>query len=213
MHILEQYALSCGVKIDQPYIYEKYYPVPFKKYIAMQPSSAMSSRCYSYFPEVIKMLKPYLDKEGISIVQVGGPEDKVLEGVHSILNSSINQMAYIIKNSLMYLGTDSCCLHFASHYSKKSVTVSGVLYDQNFYPYWSNDEDYKILSPKTRTKPSFSPQEATKRVDLIKPEEIVSAVLNSLNLENKNPDYESLHLGSSYGNPTTEIIPNFLTLQ
>lgn len=213
MHILEQYALSCGVKIDRPYIYDKYYPVPFKKYIALQASSGMDSKNYSYFLEVINMIKPYLDKEEISIVQVGGPQDKAIEGVYSILDSSINQMAYLIKNSLMYFGNDSCCLHFASYYNKKSVTVSGVLYDQNFYPYWSDEKDYKILSPKTHIKPSFSAQENPKRINMIKPEEVARSVLDFLKIKHDLTSEKTLYIGPSYLFPCLEVVPNFINEQ
>ena len=210
MHILEQYALSCGVKIGEPYIYDKYYPIPFDKYIAIQPSSGMPSKNYSYFLEVINMIKPYLEKEGISLLQVGGPSDKKIPGIHEALSASINQMAYLVKNSLLYLGTDSCCLHFASFFKKKSVTVSGVLYDQNFYPYWSNKKDYKIISPDVSSKPTFSTKEPfPKRIDFVNPEKVAVETLEMLDIKHNLSSIETLNIGKYYKSQSIEIVPNF----
>ena len=40
MHLVEQYALACGAKIDKPYIYEKFAPLPFNNYITFSPFSS-----------------------------------------------------------------------------------------------------------------------------------------------------------------------------
>ena len=38
MHLVEQYALSCGVKIDKPAVEVNFFPLPFDKYIIIHPS-------------------------------------------------------------------------------------------------------------------------------------------------------------------------------
>lgn len=76
MHILEQYALSCGLKIDEPYIYEKYFPIPHERYITFSPFGKFNSSKYSYWQEVIDLLSPILKKENIHIVQIGNQNER-----------------------------------------------------------------------------------------------------------------------------------------
>jgi hypothetical protein len=47
MHILEQYALNCGVSISKPYISEEFFPLPFEKYITLHPKGKFPSISYS----------------------------------------------------------------------------------------------------------------------------------------------------------------------
>ena len=35
MHLIEQYALATGAKIDKPFIETSFYPLPFDKYIVV----------------------------------------------------------------------------------------------------------------------------------------------------------------------------------
>ena len=60
MHLIERYASACGVKISRPYIYDKYFPLPFDKYITFQPYSKYDSKNYDYWDEVILLILPYL---------------------------------------------------------------------------------------------------------------------------------------------------------
>ena len=78
MHILERYALSCGVKIDKPQIYTKFYPNNFGKYITLQASSGMEAKNYDLYQEVVEILSPYLSELGIQVVQIGNGKDKKL---------------------------------------------------------------------------------------------------------------------------------------
>ena len=76
MHILERYALSCGVKIDKPQIYTKFYPNNFGKYITLQASSGMESKNYDFYQEVVEILSPHLKQLGIEVLQIGSAKDK-----------------------------------------------------------------------------------------------------------------------------------------
>jgi len=84
MHLLERYALGCGAKIDKPFIYDKYFPLPIEKYITLQPFSKYSSKCYDYWDEVVDILNPFVKKFGVAIVQIGGPNESNIEGCVNI---------------------------------------------------------------------------------------------------------------------------------
>ena len=85
MHLIEQYALSCGVKIDKPHIETGFYPVPVEKYITLHASSGMHAKNYDYYNDVVELLIPYLNKEKIYIIQIGQSEDQKI-------NNCINPM-------------------------------------------------------------------------------------------------------------------------
>ena len=76
MHLIETYALNCGLKIDKPSIYEKYCPIPFDNYISFQPCSKYSSKSYDFWQEVISQIVPKLQEKDIHIIQIGGKEEK-----------------------------------------------------------------------------------------------------------------------------------------
>ena len=59
MHLVEQYALACGAKIDKPYIYEKFAPLPFNNYITFSPYSKPAKN-YDYWREVLSVSYTHL---------------------------------------------------------------------------------------------------------------------------------------------------------
>lgn len=208
MHILEQYAVNCGAKISKPFILKEFFPIPFEKYIVLHAGSGMDSKNYDYFDTVVQYLKPFLDSKNIHIVQIGGPQEKLIRNCYNALGTSKRQMAYIIDNSLLYFGNDTMSLHFASFFQKKIVCTSTVLYKSCFYPYWSKNEDYQIIeSHRNGKKPTFSAQEKPKTINLIKPEELASPVLKYLGFENfKLP--KTVFIGDKYIYPVLECLPD-----
>ena len=78
MRLLDTYATNTGSKIDRPFIYTKYFPLPQQEYITIQSQTPYDSRNYSYWQEVINLLQPFLSKANICIVQVGTKDEKQL---------------------------------------------------------------------------------------------------------------------------------------
>jgi hypothetical protein len=210
MHILEQYAVNCGVKIGKPYIFKEYIPIPFEKYIVLHAGSGMESKNYDYYDDVVSFIKPYLDKQNIKIIQVGGEKEKAIKNCYHLLGSTKKQLAYIIDNSQLYFGNDTMSLHFASYFQKKIVCASTVLHESCFYPYWSKKEDYTIInSHRNGLKPSFSRQESPKTINFINPEQIAEKILKYLNI-NYNPLPTSIFRGERSTHSIIEISPSQL---
>ena len=69
MHLVEQYALSCGVKIDKPFIDTSYFPISADKYITLHASCRIQSKTYDYYNDVVELIYPFLQKENIQIIQ------------------------------------------------------------------------------------------------------------------------------------------------
>lgn len=199
MHLLERYALASGAKIDKPFVFEKLFPIPFEKYITIHPNSQFNSKNYDYWPEVISLIHPEIEKEGIQIVQIGTEADPQLPFCyHTNGQTDINQVASIIKNSLLHVGADSFPVHFASSFGKKIVTLYGNSYAGNAFPYWSEKEDVALLEPnRGLRKPSFSSEEDPKTINSISPERVAKSILDLLNLKH-NIRQETLHYGRLY---------------
>lgn len=214
MHILEQYALNCGLKIDKPYIYEKYFPIPFEKYITFNPFGKFNSRKYSYWQEVIDLIAPILNKKNIHIVQIGGQNEiGYNQCLHLMGQTNYNQTAYIIRNSLLHFGVDSFPIHIASYFDKKIVALYSNMYSSQSKPYWSTLKNTELIQADLKDKkPSYSAEENPKIINNIKPEEIVLKILNLLNIEH-NFEHETIFIGSRYEHYILESIPSIILPQ
>lgn len=207
MHFLENYALQLGQKISQPFICETFFPLPFKKYLVIQPFSK-SSKNYDLWSEVIDFISPELEKLEIKIVQVGGPNEKPLPHCYNTSGSTtFNQMAYIIKNSIGYIGADSIGAHFSGYYNIPLLTLVSNNYIECVRPFFGDKDKQIILEPKRDGKPSFSLEEFPKSINLIKIETILSSIEKLFKI--KMPQIKTIHIGSDYHESTVLYVPNF----
>ena len=210
MHILERYALSCGVKIDKPFILEQYYPVSLDKYIVFQTSGKGNSRQYDYWIKVFQYIREYT--KDYKIIHVGLESDQSIAGVDLDLRgkTSIRQLAYLIKNSSLYLGIDSLSTHLAGYYDKKIVALYSYCYAQNCFPVWGKGHNQSLIEVNwaEQGKPSFSLNEKKKNINTIKPEVIAKTALDHLGVANDLDLVKTLFIGAEYHNPTIEIVPD-----
>ena len=210
MHILERYALSCGVKIDKPFILEQYYPIALDKYIVFQTSGKGNSRQYDYWLKVFQYIREYT--QDYKIVHVGLESDQSVAGVDLDLRgkTSIRQLAYLIKNSSLYLGIDSLSTHLAGYYDRKTVALYSYCFAQNCFPIWGKRHNKSLIEVdwQKEGKPSFSLTEKKKNINTIKPEVIAMAALDQLGVNHDLHLVKTLFIGSEYHNPTIEVIPD-----
>jgi hypothetical protein len=208
MHFLERYALSSGLKIDKPFIYEKFFPIPFDKYITLHPHSQYNSKNYDFWSEVLNFIAPALEKEKITIVQIGAEQDIELNGCYRVSGqTTINQVAYIIKNSMLHVGADSFPVHIASTYDKKIVALYSNSFVNCAKPMWGSPENQVLLEPLriNESKPSFSAEENPKTINSIGPEKIAKSILELLKLRH-DIYHETVYYGKLYSpsNPVFE---------
>lgn len=211
MRLLDTYATNTGSKIDKPFIYPKFFPIPLDKYVTLQSQTPYDSRNYSYWQEVINLIHPYLIKSNIHIIQLGLKDEKHLNGTINLLGqTNLNQLAYIIQNSVLHFGPDSLCVHLASYYEKPIVALYSISNPNVAGPHFGDKNKHILLKGYERVgnkKPSYSQVESPKSIDTIKPEEIAKAILDLINIEYK-PLPETLYFGSEYNIKTFEIIPD-----
>tara|TARA_Y100000593_G_scaffold26231_1_gene52161 strand:- start:1125 stop:2309 length:1185 start_codon:yes stop_codon:yes gene_type:complete len=210
-HLIETYALNCGLKIGEPSIIEKFYPINLDKYITFHPNSKYDSKSYDYWQEVLDIIAPPLKEMGISIVQIGSKGDRPFNyAQHTQGSTNIGQVAYILNGAQLHLGVDSFPTHVASSYRKKIVCLYSNTYADIVGPYWGDEKDHILLEP-TRTKenprPSYSAQESPKTINDIKPEDIADSVFKLLGCDYRY-EYKTLTRGATYLSKQIESIPD-----
>jgi hypothetical protein len=208
MHILESYATSCGLKIDKPFIFEKFFPIPFDKYITLHGFAKFNSRRYDYWEEVLDFISPVLGDHGINILQVGGKEEPKL---HNCINlngqTNINQLAYVVRRSLLHVGIDSFPIHLASAYTK-ILGLYPNMFKEHSKPYWSKEEDVLLIEPdRNGHKPSYSANENPKVINNIKPEYIANKIFEMLGLKERI-NLTTILRGPNFNKINIEMIPN-----
>ena len=196
-HLAEEYAKCCGVKIGKPVLKPHYFPVLYDRYITIHNDKKVQAKEYDMWPDVIEILRPYIDD--IKIIQIGSVGEETIEGVDDhIPTTSLKQSSYIINNSLGHVGIDSVPVHIASALDKPVVGIYAHTYASTCCPLWNEkSKAITIESDRAGNKPSFSLQESPKTINLIKPEEIAQAVLDVLDIH-KTIKHKTLFIGSSY---------------
>lgn len=211
MRLLDTYATNTGSKIDKPFIYTKFFPLPKEKYITFQAQTPYDSRNYSYWQEVVALIHPYLSKENIHILQVGTKDEKPINGTMSIIGqTTLNQLAYVIENGVLHFGADSLSVHLASHFNKPIVSLYSISNPNVAGPHFGDKDKHILLKGYERIgnkKPSYSQVESPKSIDTIKPEEIAESILNLLNIKHSKLP-KTIYFGSDYNVKSFEIIPD-----
>lgn len=210
-HLIEEYAKSLGVKIGKPIINDHYYPIVDNKYITIHSDNKIASKYYEYFPQVINLIKPILNKYGYKIYQIGGPNDPPLAEVDAhFFNLTYRQSANVIKNSKLHLGIDSLPVHIASMYDVPIVALYSHIMAANASPFWSSKEKVILLeSDKGDNRASYAYEENPKTIRTIKPETIAQSVFKLLDIEEKI-NFKTIKVGNVFHHSITEVIPNFL---
>ena len=208
MHLVENFALAAGVKIGRPSIEPLYFPIG-GDYITIHNSSGMESKNYSYYKDVIQIIKPHL--RNTVIVQLGQEGEEVLPHTLNLLGkTNLRQAAYLIMNSKLHIGNDSFACHIAGAYDTPLVGLYGPAHKNTCAPFWGKKETQTILSPDySNRKPSWSAREPKKRVNEIFPDKVAMHALNLLKIENNLNSITPIHLGDFYGRSIIDIVPNF----
>ena len=207
--LLSTYAKSTGLKIGNLYLREHFFPIPFPKYITIQTGSGQAAKNYDYFQEVIFILKPILDSNGIGIVHIGAKEDPQLNGVYDLRGkTSIPQSAYIIKRASAHLGNDSWIQHYSCFNKVPTVALFGSTSSANHGSYWATDSTIFMESHRCGKKPTFMSQENPKTINFIQPERVAENLIKLIG-GNLNIPFDTIFIGKLYNEVIIELIPNF----
>ena len=194
MHVIESYATTCGLKIDEPFIYEKYVPLVTDKYITFAHLS------YGAMQEVVDIIARPLAEKNIAIIHLSSSNKPQIQGCLSVEDLDPNESAYVINNSLLFFGETGFFTDVASFYNKKTISIHSNCFLENFYSYWGDKKNnIYIESQKKNSKPYFNIVEDRPVLNSIEPEKIAKAVLEALGVE-YTYEYETIFVGQSYRN-------------
>lgn len=213
MRLLDTYATNTGSKIDKPFIFSKFFPLPCEKYITIQAQTPYDSRNYAYWQDVIDFIHPILQKQGIHIIQVGLKDEIPLNKTINLLGkTSINHLAYVVQNSLLHFGADSFCVHLASHFDIPIVSIYSISNPSVAGPHFGDKNKHILIKGYENVgnkKPSYSQVENPKSINTIKPEQIIKGILNLLNIDqNSYKLITSKYFGKRYNDTLIETLPN-----
>jgi len=203
VHIIETYALSCGVKIDKPYVYEHYSALPAEKYISF------NKKIYPYYREVVELLEPELKKHNIRVIEVNAEGNSGETDIAVPKGLSFGQVAYIIKHSLLHFGEDEYFFDLAGYYDIPRVILFSNTYPNTTKPYWGSEEKQRILfTTGPYDKPSLSSDVNGNFVRYLKPEQIAKNVMDLLQIPWQTP-YTTILAGPLYRpfHDALEIVP------
>ena len=208
MHLVEQYALASGSKINKPQIREKYFPVGLDKYVTFSPFSKPSKN-YDLWKEVISMIKQPLTSLGLGIVQLGEKENPLFEGCVDLRGkTSIAEAAYVIKKGQLHFGADTFSVHMASAFGKKIVSLYSHSPIQNCKGYWSNESDFIGLESYRDGKGySFALEEDPKTINSIEPEKVAISIFKLLGIDVKIKN-KTVFIGPKWNNEFLEVVPS-----
>jgi hypothetical protein len=211
MHKLESLALSCGSKISRPYIHKSYYPIVGDNFICVSQQSDTQSNLYDYFNDVIFHIKPYLDKNKISILEIGKSNQAPLYYTKDFRHLNSSQSNYLVSKSKAYLGNFNYLSHISAAFSIPTVCPSKNTFIEVERPYWSDDKCF-ILNAKLKEKPTFSDIEHPKTVNKVNPEIIACKILDSLGVKHTLNKVKTIFVGPEYQQTIVDLVPgNYLS--
>ncbi len=201
MHVLESYALQNDLKIDKPFINEKFFPLAVGKFITIDTSNLKTaSLAYSHWQLVVNYMTPHLEDHDIKVVHLGDKGCAPLAGCYTAVGQcNFNQKAYVIKKSLVHASPNNESSHVASLYNKKAVVIyPHNCYPSQFTPYWTQPKRLKIIKPSSNQKPSFNPNESPRSIDTIPPEDIAQKILLLAGIKDFSPSFKTLQIGAAF---------------
>tara|TARA_Y100000004_G_scaffold19865_1_gene20382 strand:+ start:36 stop:1184 length:1149 start_codon:yes stop_codon:yes gene_type:complete len=202
-HLLEEYAKNLGVKISKPIVKEHFFPIGFEKYITVCPDQTNNSRNYKHYPVVFFILKQFLEKHGIKVIQLGGAAK--IDGVDAALNLPFKQQAYVISKSLLNLGCDGETAHVSSVKKRPTVTLFGNTFAAINKPMFCRSSLMVNLEPKWNKKPSFS--NVSDDINNILPETVAQSIIKLLKIENCKVNFKTIRAGAAYTDKIVEVVP------
>jgi hypothetical protein len=203
-HLIEEYAKNLGVKISEPIVNDHFFPITQCKYITLN-QAGVASKTYSHYDIVLSLLKPFLDRADIKVIQIGG--DKKIEGTEAALNISFKQQAFVLSKSLLHFGCDGALAQVASNKKIPTVTIYGNAFPANVKPFFSKSTINKSIQPNWDKKPCFAAEDPKRQIDTIKPEIIAQKVLDLLGIEKESIKFVTKNIGELFSQSVVEVIP------
>ena len=211
MNFIENLSLHSGLKVAKPSINTCFFPIVAEKYITLHTEDHQSKQ-WDHLPEFIALIKPYLSKEGIEIVELGWNKEPIQGVSVSAKNIDPKNAAYILEKSLLHVGVENFLTQLSSFYDVPCVSLYSNTSAEVFYPSWGDDAQYRgwcIEPSREKFKPSYSGQENPKSINSISAESVAAKCLDILEISHDFHSIDVLHTGEAYHAKCLEALPDF----
>jgi hypothetical protein len=200
MNLLKSFSDTTGLQPGKSFLYEKFYPLDFSKYIVLDTQSLNPNFHYVFWFRVIELIEPILAKQDIKIVHF--IEDKKYHFNHTYVDnsSSLSERAYLIRKALLFCGSSKLYSLIASENNVKQCFLKTDYVLNNTLV---KDEDI-IHSDKVR-KNFLNPTGI--KINNIRPEEIAKRILKSVLGEDHIFD-NTISIGKVFSAQNLEVIPD-----
>jgi|TARA_R110000824_G_scaffold400171_2_gene607131 hypothetical protein len=202
MNFLENYALSCNLKVDKPKIRDSYYPILYDNYIVIDSSSVDPLFVYEHWQKVLNLISEPLRKKGIYTLQIGPPDSPRLENIHRTNGTTTyNQISYVLKKSKLLVSGNSFSLHVATSLGLRSISLVRNREASPFSPYWNENCD-SLTGCKDDAFDG-------RPINQIKPEDVAKSICSFFNIDLDFP-FKTIYIGEKNkdGMEFVESIPN-----
>jgi hypothetical protein len=207
-HLLEEYAKNLGVKVSHPVVKDHFFPLKMEKYITIGNDNT-EAKHYPYYGIVLNLLRPFLERARIKVVQLGGKSR--IEGVDAALNLSFKQGSFILSRSLVHIGSDGVMSHLASAKQVPTVNLFGNTFPHVNRPLFSKSSSNINLSPEWDKKPCLGPTDHKKQIATIKAELVAQSVLDFLKIEKEDISFTTKYVGGAFTQSAVEVVPTAFT--
>ena len=203
-HLLKEYAKNLGVRASKPIVKDHFFPILADKYITLSNNDDTPSKHYPFYDIVLSLLKPYLIKENIKVIQLGGKTR--IAGADNALNLKYKQQCFVLSNSMLHVGSDGFLNHTASLKNIPVLSVFGNTLPDINKPLFSSSSKTINLQPKWDKRPCYNTVDPQLQINSIKPEIIAQNILDLLKHKQKI-NFTTLHVGQNFKAKMLEIVP------
>ena len=199
MHLVEKYALDCGVNpqnLIPPEVFSSYVTLGSKPLLVFS-TTAEYAPSYPYFQDVVDEILESPLADEFELIQIGTKEDQILNGCKNLTGSlTISQLNYVLGSSSLYVGNISGYLSICDMASPATFSVcvypEGSLH-KTLGPFWNKHAHEAIV---------------TKSGEHTKPEEILKKIYQQLGKEGDFSPMETVYIGDKYPKTTVDVVPD-----
>ena len=208
-HLVDTYARTAGLRIDKPLLFEHFFPLPVEEdYIVFVASAGHAVRFYSFYREVLWLLKDALQGANIKTVQCGLKEDpKIGCDIDVCGLTDPSQLFHIISRAKLLICGDTGAMHVADAFDVPLVALFSTSEPKISGPYFGNKSKQICLSPRySGYAPSHNAAESPKTIDKIQPEWVADSAAKLLGLYNRRVN--TISMGAKFGNYSIDVVPD-----
>lgn len=173
MNLLNSFSTTTGIKPSKSFIYERFYPLDFDKFIVLDSQSTNPLSHYIFWFRTIELIEPYLNDKGIKIVHF--IEDKKYHYNHTYVDNSasIHHKNYILRNSLYFCGSSKLYSILASELGVRQCFLKADYALDNTLV-----KEDEVINCNYKRKNFFNPTGLP--INNIRPEEIAKKILKDV---------------------------------